>query len=231
MRSRRLVWLALSLMLVPLQAARTDEANETVYVVSYIDVAAPAVTHAAEVLRRIAEAARQAPGAVSFDVLQRIAPENQFAIVEVWKNSKARTESSAAALIGELRADLDPVLIAPLDQQFYTIVSATPHALAGPGAVYAVSHIDILGPNPAGRDAFMPVLEAFSAASRKARGNLRYDLAQQSSRTNHFEAVEVWSNQKSASDHEVSALNRDFRAKLGVASSSPYDRRWYKALE
>ena len=48
MRARRLVWLTLSLLLVPLllvalRPARAEGANDAVYVVSYIEVAAPAV--------------------------------------------------------------------------------------------------------------------------------------------------------------------------------------------
>ena len=200
MRAGRLVGLILSLMLVAL-SARTEETNDAAYVVTYVEVSVPAVKHAVEVLRQIAETSRRAPGVVSFDVLQRTAPENELAIVEVWKTLQARNDSSAGRLTAQLRAVLDRLSIAPLDQRLGTIVTASRHVPATADAVYAISHIDILGPNPAGRDAFMPVLEAFIDASRKAPGNLVYDLAQQSSRTNHFEAVEVWNNQESANDH------------------------------
>ena len=230
MRARRLVWLTLSLLLVSLllvalRPARAEGANDAVFVVSYIEVAEPAVKHAANLLRQIAAAGRRAGGIVSFDVLQRTAPENEFAIVEVWKTLQARNENSAEARTGQLRAELEPLLIAPLDQRLCAIVTATQHIPVFADAVYALSHIDILGPNPAGRDAFLPVLKAFTDASRKAPGNLGYDVGEQSSRTNHFETVEVWSNQEFATDHEISALNKNFRAKLGVTSSSPYDRR------
>jgi quinol monooxygenase YgiN len=76
----------------------------------------------------------------------------------------------------------------------------------------------------------LPTLKAFSEASRRAAGNLGYDLVEQSSRTNHFEAVEGRVNEKSAIDYEISALNREFRTKLTPVSSSPYDRRLFKAL-
>jgi quinol monooxygenase YgiN len=130
-----------------------------------------------------------------------------------------------------LRADLDPFLLAPLDERRYAIIIANEHCPATADAVYAVVHIDILGPNPAGRDAFLPTLKAFSDASRRAPGNLGYDLVEQSSRTNHFEVVEVWANEKSATDHEISTLNKEFRAKLTPASSSRYDRRLFQALQ
>jgi quinol monooxygenase YgiN len=230
MRASRLVCFILSLMLVPL-SARAEEISDAVYIVTYVEVSVPAVKHAADVLRQIAEKGRQAPGIVRFDVLQRTGPENEFAVVEVWKNLQVRNEDAAKGLAGPLRAELDGLLIAPLDQRLCAIVTASGHVAASAGLVYAISHIDILGPNPAGRDAFMPVLAAFIDASRKAPGNLGYDLGQQSSRTNHFETVEVWSNPESANAHDSSELNRSFRAKLGPGSSSPYDRRWYKALQ
>jgi quinol monooxygenase YgiN len=122
-----------------------------------------------------------------------------------------------------LRAELDPFLLAPVAERLYAIIIASERSPAGADAVYAVAHIDILGPNAAG--------PTFLNASCRATGNFGYDLGGQSSRTNHFEVVEVWANEKSASDHEISALNREFRAKLAPASSSPYDRRLFKDLK
>jgi len=231
MRARWFIWLALALLLVPtLHAARAQDANDAVYVVSYIDVSAPAATRVTDLLRQMAQSGRRAPDAISYDVLQRLARQNQFAIVEVWKNPQARMTHLQEAQIERLRADLESLSVAPMDQRQYAIVSATAHPAAPADAVYAVAHIDILGPNPAGRDAFLPILKTFGDASRRAAGNLGYDIAMQASRTNHFEVVEVWANEKSATDHESSALNKEFRAKLGPASSSPYDRRLFKAL-
>jgi quinol monooxygenase YgiN len=231
MRARWSIWLTLALLLFPtLHAAGAQEASDAVYVVSYIDVSAPAAIRAADLLRQMAQSGRQAPGATGYDVLQRLAPQNQFAIVEVWKNLQARINHLQEAQIERLRAELEPLLVAPVDQRQYSIVSATTHPAAPADAVYAVAHIDILGPNPAGRDAFLPVLRTFGDASRRAAGNLGYDIAMQTSRTNHFEVVEVWANDKSATEHEISLLNKEFRAKLGPASSSPYDRRLFKAL-
>jgi quinol monooxygenase YgiN len=151
--------------------------------------------------------------------------------VEVWKNQQARIEHLAQPRVRALRAELEPFLLARVDERLYAIIIASERSPATADAVYAVSHIDILGPNPAGRDAFLPTLRAFSDASRPAAGNLGDDLVEQSSRTNHFEVVEVWANERSAADHEISTLNREFRAKLSPASSSPYDRRLFKALQ
>jgi quinol monooxygenase YgiN len=233
MRATGAIWLGLSALLTFAQVhtTRAQDANRAAYLVSYIDVAAPSVTDAADILRRMAQAGRKAPGASRYDVLQRLSHQNQFAIVEVWRNQEARMEHFEQAQVKALQAELGPLLLAPVDERLYAVIVGSEHSPATAGAIYAVAHIDILGPNPAGRDAFLPTLKAFSEASRRAAGNLGYDLVEQSSRTNHFEVVEGWANGKSAVDHEISALNREFRAKLTSVSSSPYDRRLFKALQ
>jgi quinol monooxygenase YgiN len=232
MHARRRIWLGIAtlLALAAVHATPAQDANRATYLVSYIEVAEPAVARVADILRRMAQAARPESGASRYDVLQRTASPNQFAIVEVWKNQQARTDHLGQSPARALRAELDPLLVAPIDERLYAIVVASEPSPATADAVYAVAHIDILGPNPAGRDAFLPTLRAFSEASRRAAGNLGYDLVEQSSRTNHFEVVEVWANETSATNHEVSLLNREFRAKLGPVSSSPYDRRLFRAL-
>jgi quinol monooxygenase YgiN len=232
MRARWFVRLGLGLLLfAQMHTARAQDAAGAAYVVSYIDVSKSGVTRIADILRQMAQASHESSGAARYDVLQRLAPQNQFVIAEVWKNQQARIEHLAQPRVSALRAELDPFLLAPVDERLYAIIIASERSPVTPDAVYAVAHIDILGPNPAGRDAFLPTLMAFSEASRRAPGNLGYDLVEQSSRTNHFEVVEVWSNEKSATDHEISTLNREFRAKLTPASSSPYDRRLFRALQ
>jgi quinol monooxygenase YgiN len=63
-----------------------------------------------------------------------------------------------------------------------------------------------------------------------AGGNLRYDVLQQTSRTNHFQVVELWQDQKSNDAHEASAPNKTYRAKVGAMQGALYDQRWYSAL-
>jgi quinol monooxygenase YgiN len=199
--------------------------------VSYIDVALPAAATTADLLRQMAQSARRAHGLVRYDVLRRLAPQNEFAIVEVWKDQQSRAAHVEDASIARLRAGLDPLLVAPLDARLYNVVAMTERSSTPSDALFAISHIDILGPNPAGRDAFLPVLKAFRENSRRAPGNLVYDLVEQASRTNHFETIEVWTDYGSATEHEISAINRTFRATLSPVSSSPYDRRLFKALQ
>ncbi len=56
---------------------------------SYIDVAPAARGTAVDALRKLAIASRKDDGNMRFEVLQRVAPSNQFAIVAIWKDQKA----------------------------------------------------------------------------------------------------------------------------------------------
>jgi quinol monooxygenase YgiN len=55
-------------------------------------------------------------------------------------------------------------------------------------------------------------------------------VLQQKSRTNPFQVVEVWKDQKSDDAHEISARNKAYRAKAGSMQGALYDQRWYSAL-
>jgi quinol monooxygenase YgiN len=152
MHARRRIWLGIAtlLALAAVHATPAQDANRATYLVSYIEVAEPAVARVADILRRMAQAARPESGASRYDVLQRTASPNQFAIVEVWKNQQARTDHLGQSPARALRAELDPLLVAPIDERLYAIVVASEPSPATADAVYAVAHIDILGPTRPG---------------------------------------------------------------------------------
>ncbi len=66
-----------------------SRAGGPVYIVSYIDVAPANRATAAGLLRQLANDSRKDEGNVRFEILQRTAPSNQFAIVAIWKDQKA----------------------------------------------------------------------------------------------------------------------------------------------
>ena len=79
---RLIVSFLLAMALTPIISSETAHAQDAaVYVVSYIDVAPPARSSAAGALRQLAIASRKDEGNMRFEVLQRAAPSNQFAIV------------------------------------------------------------------------------------------------------------------------------------------------------
>src|SRR5262245_64999416 len=98
MKMRLALSLLLALLLTPIVSAPVARAQDSVvYVVSYIDVAPANRGAAAGLLRQLAIASRKDEGNTRFDILQRTAPSNQFAIVAVWKDQKAYDAHLAAA--------------------------------------------------------------------------------------------------------------------------------------
>jgi quinol monooxygenase YgiN len=210
--------------------ARAQDADDpTIHLQSYVEVTPAAAKQTADILKQLAEASRKETNVVRFEVLQRSEHAGHFAIVEVWKDKAALDAHNAAAHTKQFREKLTPLLISPVDERLCNSLAVAATSGGGRG-VYVMTHVDIAGPNPQNRDAFIPVLKAFAEAARKAAGNLRYDVMQQPSRTNHFQVVEVWEDQKANDAHEVSAPNKAYRVRVNAMQGALYDQRWYSAL-
>src|SRR5204863_7684909 len=94
--------------------------DNTVYVDHYIEVERAARNVATSLLRQLANASRKDEGNMRFDILQRTAPSNQFAIVAVWKDQKAYDAHLAAAHTKEFREKIKPDLISAIDDRVHT---------------------------------------------------------------------------------------------------------------
>src|SRR5947208_2760312 len=89
--------LLLAMALTPMFAQAPHAQDAPIYVVSYIEVAPTAGGTAAGLLRQLATMSRKDAGNTRFDILQRMAQSNQFAIVATWKDQKAYDAHAAAA--------------------------------------------------------------------------------------------------------------------------------------
>jgi quinol monooxygenase YgiN len=216
--------------LAAMPAARAQD-DPIVHVVTYIESMPALAKQNAGLLKLMADFSRKEAGVLRFEVLQRSGRPGHFAIVEAWKDQAALDAHAATAHSKVFRDKLEPSLTSPIDERLCNNITAgaTPASGSARG-VFVMTHVDIAGPNPQNRDAFIPVLKAVGEASRKATGNTRYDVLQQKSRTNHFQVVEVWKDQKADDAHEISATNKAYRAKLGAMQGALYDQRWYSAL-
>jgi quinol monooxygenase YgiN len=214
------LWLAVA----PVAHAQ-DAADPTVYVVRYIEVMPAAQEQAAGLIKKLADASRKEAGVVRFDVLQRAAPANQFATFEVWKD-QASLDAHGAAHKQFLDA-AQPLLIAPVDDRLCIAIDTAPPQAGGEGAIYAITHVDVAPPN---RETGIALLKSVAGPIRKENGNVAFDALQQSARTNHFEVVEIWKDQKAEDAHEIEAATKDYRAKVQPLLGAHYDRRWYKSL-
>src|SRR5918999_1810216 len=118
---RLIVSFLVAMALTSMMSSETPHAQDApVYVVSYIDVAPAARGSAAGALRQLAVASRKDEGNMRFEVLQRAAPSNQFAIVAIWKHQKAYEAHLAAAHTTEFRGKIKPQLISAIDDRLHT---------------------------------------------------------------------------------------------------------------
>lgn len=208
------------------QAAHADDA--AFYTATYVEVAPPSAAQGAAWLRQYGEAGRKDAGNLRFEILQRIDRPNQFAILAAWKDQKAFDAHRAAAPATEFRDTLQPLLASPNDERLHNglSVGGAPAAGAG-GAVYAVTHVDVIPPR---KDDAVALLKQLAENSRKDAGNLRFDVVQQTNRPNHFTVVEAWKDRPAFDAHGMAAHTRRFRDQLGPMSGSLYDERLYLAL-
>lgn len=203
------------------------------YIVTYIEVAPPMTEQAAQIVDRYAAAGREAAGDLRFEAMQRIDRPNQFAFVSVWKDQQAAQTYAASEAAKQFHDKLQPLLSAPVDERPYTGVEGLSTGAVGPsprdnkGAVYVVTHVDLIPPK---KDDGLAALKEVSGPSRAEPGNLGYEILQQNSRSNHFTVVETWRNREAFAAHEVAAHTRKLRDLLLPLQGALYDERLYTAM-
>ena len=224
------LFLLLAMALMPGSAAPQARAQEAaLYVVSYVEVAPSASATAAGLLRQLANAARKEDGNMRFEVLERLAPPYQFAIVSVWRDQKAYDAFAGGAHNKEFRDKIKPHLISAIDDRLHSGMetAASPAGKSDAGAVFVVTHVDVPPPK---KDECISLLKALTGDSRKEPGAPRFEVFQQTSRPNHFTVVEIWKDQNAYDAHITAAHTKKFREQLTPMSGALYDERLYKAL-
>ncbi len=227
-RSARLLF-AVALLPLSSMTHAQDAGDPTVYMVSYIDVTSSARGSGTTLMRQLAAASRQEAGIVRYEAFQRSAPSNQFAVIEIWKDQQSYDAHAASAHLKTFRQQIEPLLIAPIDERPYVALAVGPRdGVAIPArALIALSHVDVIPPK---KDDGIAALKALADPTRKDDGNARFDTYQQKTRPNHFTVIEVWRDQAAADTHEAAAHTKQFRRLLGSATGALYDQRWYTAL-
>src|SRR5258707_3931040 len=121
--------LPFALALLPLAVMTTTalaQEDPTVFAVTYIDVTPATRDGDAAALRQLATASRKEPVVIRYETFQRSAPSNQFAIIEIWKDQKAHDAHAASAPVKGFRAQIEPHLIAPIDERPYVGLAVGP---------------------------------------------------------------------------------------------------------
>jgi quinol monooxygenase YgiN len=202
--------------------------SNAVYVATYVEVMPNAAASGAALLKDYRGASAKEDGNLRADALQEIDRPNRFVIVEAWRDKAAFDAHGQSAGTLKFRDNLKPIADAPYDER----VNGALYVTAGksqsqPGAVYVVTHVDVI---PPGKDDCMAALKAMSTDTANDSGNISYAALQQANRGNHFTVVEAWADRKAQDDHAMAAHTRAFREKLTPIAGALYDERLYKAL-
>lgn len=214
-----------------LPAAQAAEA-ETAYVVSYFETAPAAREKAAGLLRELAKRSRKEAGSLRFEVMQRLSQADQFVVLEAWQDKGAQAAHAAGAHTRQFRDDLQPMLRGPYDERPHVALGvgemkSVPAGGQKKGAIYVVTHVDIVPPQ---KEIGVALVKQLAEDGRRDKGNVRFEALTQASRPNHMTVVEIWPDRRSLEAHAVAAHKKQFRERLMSMSGSLYDERLYRAL-
>ena len=199
-----------------------------VYLVTYVEAKPSAKKEAATVLKDLREAGRKGDGNLHSEVVESTLRPGQFVVLTTWKDQKALDAHMAAATTKDLRAKLHELRNSPADDRVHNSLTVKKGESDGARrAVYVVTHVDVPPPK---KDDCIALLRTLADESRKAAGNLRYDIVQQTSRPNHFTVIEVWKSKKAFEEHAAAPHARTFRDQLTPMSGALYDERLYRGL-
>jgi len=200
----------------------------TAYMVTYIEVLPSAKGEAANLVKQVAAASRKEAGNERYDILQRVDRNNQFVILEAWSDAKAAEAHAVGAALKEFKEKLKPLQASFYDERPSNgIAVALAPASVGKGAIYAVTHVDVIPPS---KDDCIVMLKKLADDTRKEPSAERFEAWQQNNRANHFTVTEIWKNRAAHDAHVAAATTKEFREKLGPMSGALYDERLYRSL-
>jgi quinol monooxygenase YgiN len=195
------------------------------YVVSYLEQRPNAQSEGAAMLKSWEDAQRRAPGNLRAELIRRPTRPGQFVMIGAWRDKAAF--DAAASVTQELREKVHALRNSPEDDRLHSAFSAgkldTPR-----GALYVVTHVDVVPPR---REDAQAALKVLAEANRAAEGNLRFEVLQQTNRLNHFTLVEIWRSRQAFDANSMSPHQREFRDKLAQMAGALYDERLYESLD
>jgi quinol monooxygenase YgiN len=220
---------ALGLLAVLGMTSGAAAQGATFYTVTYVEAGPASAAPAAAAVRQYAEATRKSTGAVRVEALQRVDRPSQFVVLASWTDAKAHEAHLAGPATKEWEARLGPLLASPNDTRLHNALSVAGAAAPSPGgALYAVTHVDVIPPR---KDDAVVALKELAEESRKDPGHVRLDVVQQTNRPNHFTVVEAWASRQAFDGHAVAPHTRRFRTQLAPMSGSLYDERLYQSMD
>jgi quinol monooxygenase YgiN len=203
--------------------------DQPVYAVTYVEVTPASAAAGRTLLEDYRVRTRRQDGSLRCEVAQRVGQPHQFVILEVWKDQTALDAHGRDAATMDTRVKLAAIRNAPTDERIHHRLALGPIATASaPGAIYVVTHVDVIPPR---KDDGVAALKRLGEDSRRGPDNLRFEVVQQVNRPNHFTVIEIWKDAKAVETHSMAAPTREFRDKLATMTGALYDERMYRALD
>lgn len=207
-------------------ATETPNPDAPIYVVRYIDVLPSMKKAANTALIQVREACRTDPGNLRCEIAERLEQQNQFVVLEIWKDQKALDAHGTNAAATAAHDKIKPMLESPYDVRIHRGLSVVPPQSPPSGRItYVVTHVDVIPPRAA--DA-VTLLTKMAETGRNEAGNGRLEVLQQLNRPNHLSVVEIWPNRKIFENHAASPAVIAFRNELQPMAGALYDQRLYK---
>ncbi len=191
---------------------------------SYIEVKPAARATAIATLKQYREMSHRDQDNIRLELFEQADRPGHFAIVETWKTAAAYEAKANARK--QLEASFEPMRTSGWDIRPYKTLSIASGPEATSKSVYVITHVDV-SPDPK----IGPMLTALAQASRVEPGNLRFDVLLHTMRSNHFEVIETWQNEKALENHAAAAHTKKYRDDLQSALGSPLDERIYRSIE
>jgi quinol monooxygenase YgiN len=221
-------------MMIPATATAQPAPSQPVpsqpaYVVAYVDVLAGAAPRAAASLRQYRGASRGEPGALGVDVYSQRGRASGFAIVEAWRDGAAYESHRKSAAIEQLRGDLNPLQLAPMDVRVQSAYSLGPGMGEGKNALTLLVHVDVI---PTFLPDYERIAKSYIEGTRGESGLLGLEVLQTlAPHTNHLTVIERWVDAAALEAHQRAATARSYREALNPMLGALYDERSFRKMD
>jgi len=197
------------------------------HTVTYIDIHPKFTSDGIALLKNYQQHTAAEEGNTEVILLQEMSRRNRFVFVESWTDETKFQAHETASLTSELRSKLKGIQNSPDDQRVHREFSVAAAGAGRNGMLYVVTHVDVPPPR---KDETEVLLTKEAAESRSHPGNARYDVFQQSSRSNHFTVFAIWKDEQAFVSHQAATHTRAFREALGPMLGAPYDERLFERI-
>jgi quinol monooxygenase YgiN len=207
----------------PSAPATTDQ---MFYSVAYIEVKPSGRATAIASLKQYKDALHINTASLRTEIFEQADRPGHLLLVETWQ-TQAAFDAGTPALRKRMTDTIEPLRLSGWDQRPYKTLTVASGAAEPTGrSVFVISHVDVT-PDPK----IAGMLKDLAEKSRLEEGNVRFDVLAHTMRSNHFEVIETWQNQKALENHAAAGHTRQYRDDLQPALGSPLDERIFKAIE